>query len=126
MKNLAGIIIFLAVIFTFFNTVSYAEWSFLGDQNKLKGFIITEAGDVTLYKPQTFSKNVDEQSIYYFNSGNEISFCFKKAGKSKLDIDNDAALLLIDVNKHLKLAFFKTLVDKIDVYVIDFTKTECR
>jgi RecG-like helicase len=104
---------------------SYAEWSFLGDHNKLKGFVITEAGDVALYKPRTFSKNFDEQSIYYFNSGNEISFCFKVDNNSKLEIDNEAVLLLIDINKNLKLAFFKTLVDKIDVYMIDFTKTHC-
>jgi len=126
LKNIARISIFFLAFFILFNTVSYSEWSFLGDQNKLKGYVITEAGDVSLYKPRTFSKDLDEQSIYYFNSGNEISFCFKKDSNSKVEIDNDAALLLINMDKQLKLAFFKTLVDKIDVYVIDFTKTECR
>lgn len=126
MKIITGIVIFFLASFIIFNHVSHSEWSFLGDHNKLKGYVITAAGDVSLYKPRTFSKDLDEQSIYYFNSGNEISFCFKKGSNSKLEIDNDAALLLIDINKQLKLAFFKTLVDKIDVYVIDFNKTECR
>ena len=117
--------VFLIFTIVLLQTKTYAEWSFLGDHNKLKGYIITHTGDVTPYKPRTFSNEPYDDIVYYFNTGNEISFCFKLISGNKLEIENEAALLLIDTNKNLKLAFFKTLVDKIDVFMMDFSNIDC-
>ncbi len=116
-------------IFSFFtilllNSVSFADWSILGDQSQLKGYVITEVGIISEYKPLTFSNKSEDEKIYQFDTTSELDFCFKIT-KNGTNIENEASLLLIDSKKQLKLAIFKTLIDKIDIYIIDFMQTSC-
>ena len=80
----------------------------------------TEHG-LDLYDPEKCPANVDLMSMIDYSNEKHIEALLSYQGSTS-DLGNDIAIILYDVNKALKTAFEKNLIDINDLEIIKFLR----
>jgi hypothetical protein len=102
------------------------DWAAFGsDHEKMKGFAIAAVGRVSAeskYNPKTFER----LQWYEFWESYGTKFCFKfKTLYGRSDSGDQAALLLVDESKNVRLAIIDSSVGSIKVQLGDMEPVQC-
>ncbi|HWM95085.1 MAG TPA: hypothetical protein VN493_30295 [Thermoanaerobaculia bacterium] len=106
-------------------SAAQGDWAFGSDHEEMKGFVIAAVGKISAeskYDPRTFER----LQWYEFRESYSRKFCFKfKSFYGSSGLDDQAALLLVDESKDVRLAIIESSVGNIKVQVEEMEPVQC-
>ena len=93
----------------------------IGDINEYMKAVKTSYHNYVCINPEKCPVNVDIMSMIDYSDEKHIEALLSYQGSTS-DLGNDIAIILYDVNKALRMAYEKNLIDKNDLEIIKFLR----
>lgn len=125
--NVKKVMLSSLLLMLFLNAIPVrGDWAAFGSEHGLmKGFVIAAVGKISAeskYDPKTFER----LQWYEFRESYSTKFCFKlKSFYGSSDLGDQAALLLVNESKEVRLAIIESSIGNIKVQVEEMEPVQC-